>query len=30
MVPLAPGEKSRGYIPGYYDENGAWVPGHSE
>jgi hypothetical protein len=26
--PLAPGEKSKGWVPGYHDSKGAWVPGH--
>jgi hypothetical protein len=28
VPPLAPGEKSTGWVPGYHDEKGAWVPGH--
>lgn len=28
--PLAPGEKSKGWVPGYHDNNGAWIPGHPQ
>ncbi|MCE9648975.1 MAG: hypothetical protein K8R18_05035 [Parvibaculum sp.] len=28
--PLAPGEKSRGWVPGYHDSKGAWIPGHPQ
>lgn len=28
--PLAPGEKSKGWVPGYHDSKGAWVPGHPQ
>lgn len=30
MPPLAPGQKSRGWVPGYHDNKGAWVPGHPQ
>ena len=28
--PLAPGQKSKGWVPGYHDNKGAWVPGHPQ
>jgi hypothetical protein len=27
---IAPGRKSQGWVPGYHDSNGAWVPGHPQ
>lgn len=30
VPPLAPGEKSSGWVPGHTDANGAWVPGHPQ
>ena len=30
VPPLAPGVKSSGWVPGYHDAKGAWVPGHPQ
>lgn len=28
LPPLAPGEKSQGYVPGRHDADGRYIPGH--
>lgn len=28
LPPLAPGEKSQGYVPGHHDADGRYIPGH--